>query len=369
VTTQGFGGPRPSHLARPLPQWLARAGLSRQAVLTAMLVVVSLLVTVGIAIDRRYVPASAFVLLLLLAGALLRLRGTATLCTLVVLEIGFLHFSGMAPYTPGMAIVQTIALVAVVRLARRQDRLGLRGAAGNVMLVDLRDRLEAHGAVPQLPSGWCVDHALRSAYAEAFSGDFLVAARPGFGGMLEIVLVDVSGKGQDAGVRSLLLSGAFGGLLGAMPREDFLTAANDYLLRQDWDEGFATAVHVAVDLDSGEYWVATAGHPPAVHRHAGSGVFEVLDTVGGPALGIVTVPVFRTHAGRLLPGDMLMLYTDGVVETPGADLEIGIDRLLGVAERVVATGQGGAEAVLDGVRTGEDDDRAVVLLHRDWHRD
>ncbi len=56
-----------------------------------------------------------------------------------------------------------------------------------------------------------------------------------------------------------------------------------------------------------------------------------------------------------------MLYTDGLVETPGADLEIGIDRLLGVAERVVATGLGGAEAVLAGVGTGDDDDRALVL--------
>ncbi|WP_222595862.1 PP2C family protein-serine/threonine phosphatase [Cellulomonas aerilata] len=365
MTTQGFGGPRQSHLARRLPAWLQRAGASRQGVLTAMLVVVSLLVAVGIVVARRYVPVSSIILLMLLAGYLLRLRGTVIVCALVVVEVAVLHFSGLAVYTPGMAVVQAIALVAVLRLARRQDRLGLRGAAGNVMLVDLRDRLEAHGSVPPLPAGWRVDHALRAAYAEAFSGDFLVAARPASGRMLEVVLVDVSGKGQDAGVRSLLLSGAFGGLLGAMPREDFLTAANDYLLRQDWDEGFATAVHVAVDLRSGDFWVASAGHLPAVHRHAGSGTFEVLDTVGGPALGIVPIPVFQMHAGRLLPGDVLMLYTDGVVETPGADLEIGIDRLLGVAERVVATGRGGAEAVLDGVRTGEDDDRAVVLLHRE----
>jgi hypothetical protein len=364
VTTQGFGGPRTSHLARRVPVWLQRAGLSRQAMLTTLLVILSVLISVGVVVQRPWVPASAFILLMLLAGYLLRLRGTVVVCALAVVEVAVLHFSRLATYSPGMAVVQTVALVAVLRLARRQDRLGLRGAAGNVMLVDLRDRLEAHGRVPELPAGWRVDHALRSAYAEAFSGDFLVAARSSEG-KLEIVLVDVSGKGQDAGVRALLLSGAFGGLLGAMPREDFLVAANDYLLRQDWDEGFATAVHIAVDLESGAYWVAGAGHPPAVHRHAGSGVFEVLDTVGGPALGIVPVPVFRTHAGRLLPGDVLMVYTDGMVETPGSDLEMGIDRLLGVVERVVATGKGGAEAVLAGVSAGDDDDRAVVLVHRE----
>lgn len=339
--------------------------MSRQGALTAALVAVSLLVAVGIATVRLWVPPSTMVLLMLVAGYLLRLRGTLVVCGLIVLEVATLHFSGTAPLNPGVALVQVVALASVLGFARRNERLGLRGASGNVMLVDLRDRLEAHGRIPSLPPGWRVDRALRAAYGEGFSGDFLVASRSAVDGTLEIVLVDVSGKGQDAGVRSLLLSGAFGGLLGAMPRDRFLTAANEYLLRQDWDEGFATAVHVAVDPATGDYWVAGAGHPPAVQRHAGSGVFEVLDTVGGPALGIVADPRFRTHTGRLLPGDLLMLYTDGMVETPGADLELGIDRLLGVAERVVATGRGGADAVLAGVGTGDSDDRALVLLHRD----
>ena len=365
MTNQGFGGPRPSQLARRLPVWLQRTGISVQAALTTALVLVSGLVAAGIVIERRWVPLSTMVLLMLLAGYLLRLRGTIVVCCVIVLEVLLLHLTGAAEVAPGVALVQAVALVSVLRFVYRHDRLGLRGASGNLMLVDLRDRLEAHGRVPDLPPSWRVDHALRSAYGEAFSGDFFVASRSESDRLLEIVLVDVSGKGQDAGVRSLLLSGAFGGLLGAMPRDDFLAAANDYLLRQDWDEGFATAVHVAVRLDTGDFWVAGAGHPPPVHRHAGSGVFEVLDTVGGPALGIVAAPHFRSHSGRLLPGDALLLYTDGMVETPGADLEIGIDRLLGVAERVVATGRGGAEAVLDGVGTGDSDDRALVLVHRE----
>src|SRR5690606_11348443 len=134
------------------------------------------------------------------------------------------------------------------------------------------------------------------------------------GRLLEIVLVDVSGKGQEAGVRSLLLSGAFGGLLGATTRRGFLAAANTYLLGQEWDEGFATAVHVAVRLDTGEYWIATAGHPPAVHLHSGSGRVELIDTIGAPALGVSTEPRYTPHRGQLEPGDTLVLYTDGIVE-------------------------------------------------------
>ena len=59
-----------------------------------------------------------------------------------------------------------------------------------------------------------------------------------------------------------------------------------------------------------------------------------------------------------------MLYTDGLVEVPGGDLELGIDRLMGEAERFVATGSGGAAAVLAGVRTGENDDRGLIVVRR-----
>nr|WP_246280935.1 PP2C family protein-serine/threonine phosphatase [Cellulomonas humilata] len=192
----------------------------------------------------------------------------------------------------------------------------------------------------------------------------MVAGTRSGGATLEIVLVDVSGKGLDAGVRSLQLSGAFGGLLGALPRDEFLGAANQYLLDQAWDEGFATAIHVAFDLPSGDFWVCSAGHPPAVQLHAGSGRLDLLDTIGSPALGVI--PDFRcaARAGRLEHGDVLMLYTDGVVEVRGGDLDQGIDRLMGVADRVLSPGRGSAAAVLAGVHAADDDDRAVVLVRR-----
>ena len=146
---------------------------------------------------------------------------------------------------PGILVVITVSVGATVAFARERERLGLQGAPGDLMLVDLRDRLAAHGRVPPLPAGWRVDSEIRSAHADGFSGDFMVAGTRSDEDALEIVLVDVSGKGLDAGVRSLQLSGAFGGLLGAMPRDEFLRAANQYLLAQAWDEGFATAIHVA----------------------------------------------------------------------------------------------------------------------------
>ncbi|MET0789772.1 MAG: PP2C family protein-serine/threonine phosphatase [Cellulomonas sp.] len=343
-----------------LRRWSGRS----QASLTAVLVLAAAVLTVGIAQLPEWVPPSAFLLLELVAVFLLRLRTLVVVGVVILVCSWGLWWWGAPSMIPGALVVITVSVVAVVAFARERQRLGLQGAPGDLMLVDLRDRLAAHGRVPPLPVGWRVDSEIRSAHADGFSGDFMVAGTRAGGSTLEIVLVDVSGKGLDAGVRSLQLSGAFGGLLGAMPRDEFLGAANQYLLDQAWDEGFATAIHVAVDLPTGDFWVASAGHPPAVQLHAGSGRLELLDTVGSPALGVVEGLRCVPGVGRLDHGDVLLLYTDGLVEKRGIDLDQGIDRLMGVADRVLVSGRGTAAAVLAGVRAGDDDDRAVILLRR-----
>ena len=176
----------------------------------------------------------------------------------------------------------------------------------------------------------------------------------------------MSGKGLDAGSRSLLLSGASSGLLGALPQQEFLPAADRYLLRQHWGEGFATAVHVALDLRTGDYVVSSAGHPPAAQSAAGSGHWSTREVTRGPLLGVIDGAAFEGERGRLEPGDALLLHSDGLVEVPGRDLAVGIDRLLGEAERLVAGGfRGGADRLLDAVACDSDDDRALVLLWRD----
>src|SRR5262249_48282324 len=144
---------------------------------------------------------------------------------------------------------------------------------------------------------------------------------------------------------------------------EFLPAANDYLLRQEWSEGFATAVHLAVDLTSGEYEARTAGHPPTVQFHAGSGRWTPHWTEG-PVLGLVSEAEYTVYRGRMLSGDALLLYTDGLVETPRRDITYGIDKLLGEAERLVKFGfEGGADRLVKSIDS-KADDRALFLLHR-----
>ena len=184
----------------------------------------------------------------------------------------------------------------------RRSRLGVAGALGESMLVDLRDRIMSQGMLPALPPGWYAESALRSAGGTPFAGDFVVASRPGMGGRLELCVCDVSGKGEEAGTRALLLTGAFGGLLTSLPPAEFLPAANEYLLRQHWIEGFATAIHITIDLESGDFELRSAGHPPAAQLRAGSGRWLVHESEG-PVLGIIEDAEFLAVRGRLDRGD------------------------------------------------------------------
>lgn len=267
------------------------------------------------------------------------------------------------PAFAGAYSVLVVMMVVMLWVATSRARLGVQGNLGETMLVDLRDRLRTQGELPPLPPDWGAELSVLSAYGDSFSGDFLVTSR--HGDVLELALVDVSGKGMAAGTRSLLLSGAFGGLLGSLPVQEFLPAANSYLLRQRWDEGFATAAHAAIDLATGEYSLGSAGHPPAVRFSAGSGRWEVLEGDEGPVLGVTGGLAFPRLRGQLGRGDALLLYTDGVIETRNRDLRDGIDRMLGTAERMIGKGfEGMAEKMCAAARAGETDDRAAVLVWR-----
>ena len=68
--------------------------------------------------------------------------------------------------------------------------------------------------------------------------------------------------------------------------------------------------------------------------------------------------------GALKRGDALLLFTDGLVETPQRDISLGIDKLLGQGEMLLREGfEQGAARLIDRLES-HDDDRALLLLHR-----
>ena len=312
-----------------------------------------------------WIPPSSISLPILAAGLLLPRRSLLFLVAVAAAMVGYDEaVLGWAKTRPGGVLIVALGAAYAFGLANTRERLGVQGLRGESMLVDLRDRLRAQGELPPLPSGWESEALLRSAGSHSFGGDFLVAARTGDGSTLELALVDVSGKGVDAATRALLLSGALGGLLGAVPPHEFLPAANNYLLRQQWLDGFATAVHLVVDLDTGRFVVESAGHPPPAHFISGSGMWRLIHGDAVP-LGVLADAKFVGAHGMLAVGDAMLLYTDGLVENAEREISVGIDKLVGEAERLVTQGfRYGASRLIETVPPDASDDRALLLLWR-----
>ncbi|WP_223267916.1 PP2C family protein-serine/threonine phosphatase [Streptosporangium nondiastaticum] len=338
--------------------------------LAALLLTVPALALTTIALPSWCVP-TALVLPIVAGGLLLRpaslLALYAASAVALIAEAGVLNAEASGDgvrVTPGTILVVAAVGFLGLLIAQFRSRVGVPWRRGGTMLFDLRERIRVQSKLPKLPRGWHREMALRPAGGQSFSGDFVVAARTNGGRTLEVVLTDVSGKGMDAASRALLLSGAFGGLLGSLPPHDFLPAANGYLLRQDWDEGFATSVHLVLDLDSGDYEMFSAGHLPGLQLSAGTGRWEE-KAAEGPLLGVYDGAQFDPIKGTLRQGDVLMLFTDGLVETAERDLTEGMDRLTGEADRYVSAGfQGAAWHLIEAVAKDVNDDRALLLICR-----
>jgi hypothetical protein len=371
VTTNRPWGPRPRR--RPAVRAVRAVGtlLTRQFITrNRRLAFVFSAAAIAIAVAAVHVSAWWFspgvlILPILAGGLLLWPRALRIFYGFVAVAVAYDVVKGKA----GAGIVATIVLTAVLAdiLARTREKLGVQGLRGDQMLIELRDRIRAQAKLPVLGEGWGTSVVLKPAGGSSFGGDFVVWACDGK--TLEVALVDVSGKGIDAGTRALLLSGAFGGLLGSVPRDEFLPACNAYLRRGPAAEGFVTAVHLSLNLASGEYVIASAGHPPAVHYDAAAGRWR-LTRAHGIVLGVV--PDLRgvssqSEQGTLQRGDALMLYTDGLVESPGRDIDAGTDRLLGEAERTLTNGFAtGAPALVAAMQReiGGSDDCALILIWR-----
>lgn len=151
------------------------------------------------------------------------------------------------------------------------------------------------------------------------------------------------------------------------PPATVLARASRFLAELD-TERFATCTYAQVDLASGAVRVVRAGHLGPLIRHVDGRVGSP-QVRGGLPLGVSTdfqdeeYPETRLD---LVPGETFVLYTDGLVEEPGADLDTGVDAL----RNEVSAGPAGAEALADHLserlweRWGSGDDVALLVLRR-----
>ncbi|HEX5303104.1 MAG TPA: GAF domain-containing SpoIIE family protein phosphatase [Streptosporangiaceae bacterium] len=106
----------------------------------------------------------------------------------------------------------------------------------------------------------------------------------------------------------------------------------------DWATSgkFATVAAAIIEPDVSVVTYATAGHPPILIRRAKTGMVEIPPPTEGPALclpGGHGFPRYTQGQTGFDVGDLMLMYTDGLIERRGEDLEAGIAR---VAERLQA---------------------------------
>jgi serine phosphatase RsbU (regulator of sigma subunit)/integral membrane sensor domain MASE1 len=95
---------------------------------------------------------------------------------------------------------------------------------------------------------------------------------------------------------------------------------------------FATMSVGLLDPGTGGLCYGTAGHPPALIRNSGSGKVTHADGAAGPVLGVDGDPGFTQRDVVLGPEDILLMYSDGLIERRREDIETGLGRLAGHLE-------------------------------------
>ncbi len=145
-------------------------------------------------------------------------------------------------------------------------------------------------------------------------------------GRLVAVIADVAGKGIPA---SLLMSSTRGALRAAAaschgPRA-LLELLNRQICRETMPAEFVTLLLVAIDADGRRGVYANAGHEPLLLLR--DGTVQIPDGAD-LVLGVNMAEAYREHEIALQPGDLLLLYTDGVIEAHNfADEQFGRARL------------------------------------------
>jgi anti-sigma regulatory factor (Ser/Thr protein kinase)/putative methionine-R-sulfoxide reductase with GAF domain len=181
-------------------------------------------------------------------------------------------------------------------------------------------------------------------------------------GLLGVAIGDVAGHG----LRAAALMGQIRTALHAYALEGHGPARTldlvDRYVQSMSEHPMATAAYAVFDTETGLLRFATAGHlPPIVVGRTGSRVLEV--TPGAP-LGAFPYGNCPEHELTLATGEMVVLYTDGLVERRGTPLTEGIEDLLELVGRG-SSAEHACRRAMQGLvpPEGLDDDLALVVLH------
>jgi sigma-B regulation protein RsbU (phosphoserine phosphatase) len=194
-------------------------------------------------------------------------------------------------------------------------------------------KIQASILPKRTPSYGKYDFAGRSAPMEQVGGDFYDYI-PITDKILGLAIADVSGHGLPA---ALQVRDIYVGLRMGMARDFKIVRTverlNDIIHQSTLTSRFVSMFYGELELN-GVFIYVNAGHPPPFHL-AVDGTARLLEE-GGPVLGPVQKASYERGFVTLKPGELLVLTTDGILETEsppkkGAREEFGIERVIEVA--------------------------------------
>jgi serine phosphatase RsbU (regulator of sigma subunit) len=148
-----------------------------------------------------------------------------------------------------------------------------------------------------------------------------------------------------------------------------LSAINRDLMQAPLELPLTSLLLGRLSVSSGEITYCNAGHPPALLLRSDGRLDHLHE--GGPLLGAIAAASFANGKTKLLPGDTLLGYSDGIAECRNpAGSDFGVERLLSIAQ--LSCGSSASATVFSVLGAAEDfagsrsreDDMAVIVVRR-----
>jgi len=242
-------------------------------------------------------------------------------------------------------LLTVMANVAAIRIER--ERLAEIEQAERRLAAELQQAAEIQRRFlpTRAPATAGVDLAGYNSPCRTVGGDYYDFL-PHPDGRAGVAIGDVAGKGLPAALMMTCLQAKVQTLVEShRDPAALLTHLNRGIMATCPENRFVTFFYALVDPQGGELLYANAGHnPPLVVRPSGE---SVRLEEGGPVLGILRALSFQQHRVPFGPGDVLLLYSDGVTEAANAaGEEFGDERL---AEVLAGASQASAERIVDAV--------------------
>jgi CHASE1-domain containing sensor protein len=228
-------------------------------------------------------------------------------------------------YEDERTLLTTVAALAARALnrARRYD------AEHDAAVVLQRALLPT--VLPQLPDVSAAVRYLPATGELAVGGDWYDLFALG-DGRVGVVVGDVVGRGVKAAAAMGRLRSAMRALAQVVPEPAALLEAFEVHVPTIPDALCATMIYAVVDPAAGRLTYVRAGHPPPLLLRR-DGRAELLEGSVSPPLGVTGGAPATAVSLSLEPGDVLVLYTDGVVERRGEAVTVGLERLRAVCAR------------------------------------